>query len=104
MHNSIWVDCNGSQLDTHLDTVGTGIVVLNSFRGTGSIYKLHLWNFDRFHQSVISIDQLTLSFLSQPKLPSTSFLGLDRFPIKVWKVFNLADRIQHLWVGQKMFM
>ena len=38
------------------------------------------------------------------KLLSTSFLGLDRFPIKVWKVLNLADRIQGLWVGQKMFV
>ena len=107
MHNSVWVDRGGSQLDTHPDTIGAVASVLSSFLGTGSIYQLYLWSFDGFQQSIDSIDQLVISFLGQPmlgeKLLSTSFLGLNQFPIKVWKVLNLADRIQCLWVRREVF-
>ena len=61
------MDCGGSQLDTHLDTVSAVTIVLGSTISTGSIHQLnlnYLWSFNGlFQQSDDSFVQLVVGFL-----------------------------------------
>ena len=41
VHDSVWVDCSGSQLDTYLGTVGAVAIVLGTL-GTGLIHQCAL--------------------------------------------------------------